>query len=50
MRSHEIEYRIIGDDLLLQSMPIRKLIQAVAPYSKNAVKEGRSIRGQFLER
>jgi uncharacterized protein (TIGR00266 family) len=34
----------------LQSMPIRKLIQAIAPYSKNAGKEGSSILGNFLER
>lgn len=33
----------------LQSMPIRKLIQALAPYGKNARKEGRSILGGFLE-
>lgn len=34
----------------LQSMPIRKLIQAIAPYSKNARKEAGSILGNFLER
>lgn len=34
----------------LQSMPIRKLIQAIAPYSKNAGKEGSSILGNFMER
>ena len=34
----------------LQSMPIRKLIQAIAPYSRNAGKEGGSILGNFLER
>lgn len=34
----------------LQSMPIRKLIQAIAPYSKNRGKEGNSILGDFLER
>lgn len=34
----------------LQSMPIRKLIQALAPYGKNAGKENQSILGQFLER
>ncbi len=34
----------------LQSMPIRKLIQALAPYGRNAKKEGQSILGQFLER
>ncbi len=33
----------------LQSMPIRKLIQAISPYSKNAVKGSRSILGSFLE-
>ena len=34
----------------LQSMPIRKLIQAIAPYSKNSRKEGGSLLGDFLER
>lgn len=34
----------------LQSMPIRKLIQAISPYGKNVSKEGRSILGNFLER
>ncbi|HDS06374.1 MAG TPA: TIGR00266 family protein [Bacteroides sp.] len=34
----------------LQSMPIRKLIQAISPYGKNIRKEGRSILGNFLER
>ena len=34
----------------LQSMPIRKLIQAISPYGKNVRKEGRSILGNFLER
>ncbi|MBK6265454.1 TIGR00266 family protein [Marivirga sp. S37H4] len=34
----------------LQSMPIRKLIQAIAPYSKNSNKEGGSLLGNFLER
>ena len=34
----------------LQSMPIRKLIQAISPYGKNVRKEGRSILGDFLER
>ena len=34
----------------LQSMPIRKLIQAIAPYGKNAGKEANSILGNFLER
>ncbi|UXX80744.1 TIGR00266 family protein [Reichenbachiella carrageenanivorans] len=33
----------------LQSMPIRKLIQAIAPYGKNATKESSSILGDFLE-
>jgi uncharacterized protein (AIM24 family) len=33
----------------LQSMPIRKLIQAISPYGKNVRKEGRSILGDFLE-
>lgn len=33
----------------LQSMPIRKLIQALAPYGKNNKKEGSSILGNFLE-
>jgi uncharacterized protein (AIM24 family) len=34
----------------LQSMPIRKLIQALAPYGKNRGKESNSILGDFLER
>lgn len=33
----------------LQSMPIRKLIQAIAPYSKNRKKESGSILDNFLE-
>ncbi|MEO9965187.1 MAG: TIGR00266 family protein [Reichenbachiella sp.] len=33
----------------LQSMPIRKLIQAIAPYGKNATKEASSILGNLLE-
>jgi uncharacterized protein (TIGR00266 family) len=34
----------------LQSMPIRKLVQALAPYGRNKGKEGSSILGSFLER
>lgn len=34
----------------LQSMPIRKLVQALAPYGKNQGKEGSSLLGSFLER
>ncbi len=34
----------------LQSMPIRKLIQAISPYGKNVKKEGRSLLDNFLER
>ena len=34
----------------LQSMPIRKLIQAISPYGKNVRKEGSSLLGNFLER
>lgn len=34
----------------LQSMPIRKLIQALAPYGSNSKKEGSSFFGGFLER
>ena len=34
----------------LQSMPIRKLIQAISPYGKNVRKEGRSLLDNFLER
>lgn len=34
----------------LQSMPIRKLIRALAPYGKNRGKEGSSILGSLLER
>jgi len=33
----------------LQSMPIRKLIQAISPYGKNVAKGSRSILGNFLE-
>jgi len=33
----------------LQSMPIRKLIQAIAPYGRNKGKEGSSIVGNLLE-
>ena len=33
----------------LQSLPIRKLVQALAPYGKNARKEGRSLLEGFLE-
>lgn len=34
----------------LQSMPIRKLIQALAPYGGNSSKEGGSLLGSLLER
>lgn len=34
----------------LQSMPIRKLIQALSPYGKNVRKESQSILGSFLDR
>ncbi|HEY0654894.1 MAG TPA: TIGR00266 family protein [Chryseosolibacter sp.] len=34
----------------LQSMPIRKLIQAIAPYGGNSGKEGGSLLGSLLER
>ena len=33
----------------LQSMPIRKLIQAISPYGKNVRKESRSLLNNFLE-
>jgi uncharacterized protein (AIM24 family) len=33
----------------LQSMPIRKLVQALAPYGRNSGKEGSSLLGSFLE-
>jgi uncharacterized protein (TIGR00266 family) len=33
----------------LQSMPIRKLIRALAPFGRNRAKEGSSILGSFLE-
>jgi len=33
----------------LQSMPIRKLIRALAPFGRNRGKEGSSILGSFLE-
>lgn len=34
----------------LQSMPIRKLIQAISPHGKNVKKESRSLLDNFLER
>jgi len=34
----------------LQSMPIRKLIQALAPYGNNSGKEGSSLLGNLFER
>lgn len=34
----------------LQSMPIRKLIQAISPYGKNVRKESQSILNNFLQR
>lgn len=34
----------------LQSMPIRKLVQALAPYGNNSRKEGSSLLGNILER
>jgi uncharacterized protein (TIGR00266 family) len=34
----------------LQSMPIRKLVQALAPYGQNKGKEGSSLLGSFMER
>jgi uncharacterized protein (TIGR00266 family) len=33
----------------LQSMPIRKLVQALSPYGRNRGKEGSSLLGNFLE-
>lgn len=33
----------------LQSMPIRKLVQALSPYGRNSRKESSSILGNFLE-
>ncbi len=33
----------------LQSMPIRKLVQALSPYGRNSGKEASSILGNFLE-
>jgi len=34
----------------LQSMPIRKLVQALSPYGHNRGKEGSSLLGSLLER
>ena len=34
----------------LQSMPIRKLVQALSPYGRNARKESRGLLNSFLER
>jgi uncharacterized protein (TIGR00266 family) len=34
----------------LQSMPIRKLVQALAPYGRNSGKEGSSLIGSIFER
>ena len=33
----------------LQSMPIRKLIQAISPYGRNSGKESGGILGGFLQ-
>jgi hypothetical protein len=33
----------------LQSMPIRKLVQALAPYGNNSRKESSSLLGGLLE-
>lgn len=33
----------------LQSMPIRKLVQALAPFGRNSGKEGSSLLGNFLQ-
>jgi uncharacterized protein (AIM24 family) len=33
----------------LQSMPIRKLVQALSPYGSNRGKEGSSILGNLFE-
>jgi uncharacterized protein (AIM24 family) len=33
----------------LQSMPIRKLVQALSPYGRNTGKEGSSILGNLFE-
>ena len=61
MISHEIDYKIFGgEDLLLpimrgtgkiwlQSIPIRKLIRALAPYGKNRNKKAGSILESFPE-
>jgi uncharacterized protein (TIGR00266 family) len=35
--------------VLIQSMPISKLVQALAPYGKNSNKEGGSILGSLME-
>jgi len=66
MKSHQIDYKIIGDDIQLdpmetiiaeagamiwlQSIPIRKLIQALSPWGRNSGKENQSILGNFLQR
>ncbi len=71
MNSHQIDYKIIGEDIQLveieldpmetviaeagarvwlQSMPIRKLIQALSPWGRNSGKENQSILGNFLQR
>ncbi len=47
MRAHEIDYRIIGDDI--QLLEIGNLVQALSPYGKNIRKEGRSILGGLFE-
>jgi uncharacterized protein (AIM24 family) len=35
--------------VLIQSMPISKLVQALTPYGKNSGKEGKSLLGGLLE-
>jgi uncharacterized protein (AIM24 family) len=35
--------------VLIQSMPISKLVQALAPYGKNSKKEGGSLLGSLME-
>jgi len=47
MKSH---YRIVGTGRVgLQSIPIRKLIQAIALYGSNSGKESSSLLGGFLK-
>lgn len=54
MKSHQIDYKIIGDDIQLVEIeldPMETVIaEALAPWGRNAGKENQSILGNFLQR